>query len=363
MSFETLGLAKELVEKIANHGYKHPTEVQKRAIPVMVSGKQVLVLSKTGSGKTAAFLLPLAMTNERALILAPTRELAKQIWMEARKLVPHKKTVVVYGGTSLMNDRKLLSRGFDILVATPGRCYDHLRSGVIREKIDVAILDEADRMLDMGFIEDVQAIIKQTKPDRVHLFSATANKELTRLFGKPFEEIFLDQDKPEIDEEEMPVERKKKLSTLLGLLKPDKKIIVFMSTKRGTEWLGEKLSERKIRNVYINGDLTQNKRELAVRMFKEGRVDVLIATDVVARGIHIDNVDLVINYDQARDDKTHKHRVGRTGRMGTKGRAITFVETLPRIGSDERRSHGQRHRPRSRDSYHGHYDVPRGYMG
>ncbi|RME79421.1 MAG: DEAD/DEAH box helicase [Methanobacteriota archaeon] len=328
MSFEELGINKRTSERLRNLGYEKPTEVQKKTIPLVLEGKQVLVLSKTGSGKTAAFLLPLVESKEKALVLAPTRELALQIKEEAKKIMPHKKVLTIYGGTSVQRDEEMLQKHYDILVATPGRCLDHVRRGNL-PSFDVVVLDEADKMVEMGFIEDVRDILSNVEPKKIHLFSATATRELRDMFNSEFEEIFLGEDKPEIVEEEVKVERRRKLSTLMKHLDRNKKTIIFMGTKRGTMWLADKLKEKRIKCSCINGDMSQRKREKAVELFKKGIVSVLVATDVVARGIHIDDVDLVINYDQARDEKTHKHRVGRTGRMGKKGKAITFVEGLP----------------------------------
>ena len=332
MNFADLGLPEETVRKLEKAGYEKPTKVQEEVIPAMLEGKQVLVLSRTGSGKTASFLLPLQVREGRTLIITPTRELALQIKQEAMKILHKKWVITVYGGTSIEKDEEALRKRWDILVATPGRCLDHIRRGNL-EKIDRVILDEADKMLEMGFIEDIQDIIANLNPKEIHLFSATANRELREIQKGEVEEIFLSEDRPDIEEEEVRVERRKKLSELAKHLSGDKKTIIFMATKRGTEWLAERLSKRRIRCVYINGDMSQRKRERAIEAFKTGRANILIATDVVARGIHVDNVDLVINYDQARDPKTHKHRIGRTGRMGNKGKAITFIETLPTIGA------------------------------
>ena len=343
MNFENLGLNKRIVDRV-KEVYSAPTDVQEKVIPVMTQGKNVFVLSKTGSGKTAAFLLPIGNTKGKALILTPTRELAKQVWEEAKKLLPWKKTLVVYGGTSVDRDIERLNKHWDILIATPGRCLDHVNRGNL-DRVDVAVLDEGDKMLEMGFLEDVTEILDYVEPKQVGLFSATLHEELKKLMDRDFETIKLEEDNFDIEHEKIPVERREKLSTLRNLLDPDKKTIIFMSRKKGVDWLSEKIGAWGIRHAIIHGDLSQRKRENMVGLFKNGKVNVIIATDVLARGIDIPDVDLVINYDEARDEKTHKHRIGRTGRIGKKGKAITLSEALPVFDANAPRKQGRRENP------------------
>ncbi len=327
MQFKDLKLP-ERVWKHVSEIYSEPTEVQALAIPPMIEGRDVFVLSKTGSGKTAAFLLPMSVLKGKALVLTPTRELAKQVWSEAKKLLPNKRSLVVYGGTSLNVDEERLSKRWDILIATPGRCLDHIRRGNIN-KVELVILDEGDKMLEMGFEEDVKAIMSAVEPNQIGLFSATLNPELKSLLRADAEEIHLEEDNFDIEHEFVDVERNRKLSKLREYLDPNKKTIIFMATKRGVDWLSQMLSKWKVKHAVIHGDLSQRKREFMVGKFRRDEVSVIIATDVLARGIDIPDVDLVISYDEAGDEKTAKHRMGRTGRIGKKGKAVTFRESLP----------------------------------
>ncbi len=347
MDFKDLGLSEESV-KIVTRFYKKPTDVQARTIPLLLEGKNVFVLSKTGSGKTAAFLLPLGEKNRKgnddegrreqkgestfkALILTPTRELAKQIAREAKRIIPSKKVVTLYGGIPLERDTERL-KSWDIIVATPGRMLDHYRRGNVG-KVDTLIIDEADKMLDMGFIDDVKAIVKEAQPKQIGLFSATLHPELKRVFPTTFEEVALEEDNFNIKHKYVHIERRKKLSLLKKFLREGKKTIVFMNTQRGVEWLSGKLRQMGIRHVAIHGKMKQRKREWLMDKFRYNEVKVIISTDLLARGIDVQDVDLVINYDEAMDPKTHKHRIGRTARLeGKEGKAITFkeVEELPK---------------------------------
>ncbi len=333
-------------------GFTNPTEIQEKVIPRIIAGKEVVARSKTGSGKTTAFgvgacELLAAGKARKALIIAPVRELALQIMNELRSLGKfHRYRIIcVYGGQHIDTQIKLLYGGVDVLVATPGRLIDLFERGVIDlNEYDFVVLDEADKMFEMGFVEDVDKILSNTSYARkVQLFSATLTDEVLRIASKYMKdcetiEVGELEKPPEIDEERINIERPQKFGKLVEIIKKQKhanpagKILIFVATQRATEYVGKRLYSEGIDASYIHGDVRQHRREKIMHGFKEGASDILVATDVAARGLHVEGVALVINYDEAMDSFTHLHRIGRTGRMGEKGKAITFVESNPFFG-------------------------------
>lgn len=350
MEFADLNISKRTIETLKRMGYLNPTEVQEKTIPEILAGKEVIVRSQTGSGKTAAFGISLIESllrhpDGKALILAPTRELALQIGKEIHRISEGTglKIYAFYGGQDIGSQIRLISRGFDIIVATPGRLLDHFN----RKTLDLSefthvVLDEADRMLDMGFREDIYTVLEHVSKDRlILLFSATINSDVraisTSFMRNPITiEVGEEERAPTIEEETHELPRAEKFSKLLSLLKDPAltRAIIFVATKRSADWLNEKLARAHIRSNCLHGDLTQNRREHVMRQFREGVFQVLVATDVASRGLHVDDISHIINYDEAIDAATHTHRIGRTGRMGKSGKAITFKQTdfQPRQG-------------------------------
>ena len=343
MKFSELNLKPELLASLQKLKYEVPTEVQEKSIPLLLQGKDLVVRSKTGSGKTFAFLLPilqnLSPENKlQAIILSPTRELAQQTDKEAHKLIPSSKTVLLYGGVSITPQIDKLDRGAQIAVATPGRVLDHMERGTIDfSNIRFVVLDEADRMLDMGFIDDVEKILRATPRNRqTMLFSATMPEQVVKIsnrYMKEPETLMLQQDEitvKKIRQRVLGIDRKLKLDLLVKILK-DKdvhKTMIFCNTKDWAERLGDILWKKRFKATSIHSGLSQNKRNQVIQDFNNGRYNVLVATDVAARGLHIEGVSHVINYDIPRNPKDYVHRIGRTGRAGKEGDAITFVTQI-----------------------------------
>ena len=373
MKFEEINLRPQIISGLKRMKYIQMSEVQERAVPLIIDGSEVVVRSKTGSGKTAAFgigMIQNILINKQTqgLILAPTRELAIQVSKELANIGRYAKikVITIYGGVSIDRQIRQIQRGFDIIVGTPGRVLDHLN----RETLDLSnakqvVLDEADIMLDMGFSEDIDKILAHTsKEKQMMLFSATINKSIDSIIRKYLENPEYIEvgsvEVPEIEEKKMEMKKDEKITNLLNVLKEYRgvKTIVFVATKRSTEYICNILRKQGIHAQYIHGDKSQNQREGTMKAFKEGRFEVLVATDVAARGIHIDNVGLIINYDQANTKEMHRHRIGRTGRMGKKGIAITFDDgTVPmqfnrngenRNNKNRRNFHSNPHSYRSR---------------
>ena len=346
MAFKSLGLNDRLVQGILATGYSTPTEIQARAIPLAVAGRDIIGSAQTGTGKTAAFTLPilnrLAEQTEKthhikALILTPTRELAQQIEDAVKqygRFLPVR-ALSVYGGTNMYNQLKQLSRGVDILIATPGRLIDHLeRRSVNLSHVEVLVLDEADRMFDMGFIDDMRLIIKQTPDTRqTLLFSATMSKEVRSLVKS----IQKNPELIEVGHQRTPattvtqhfysVNDDKKLSLLLQILQSKEldSVLVFSKTKIGAEKVSNNLYKHGIKAVSIHSDRTQAQRQRALSGFKQGQYKVMVATDVAARGIDVEGISHVINYDIPTYAEDYIHRIGRTGRALSTGDALTFV--------------------------------------
>jgi len=349
MPFKTLGLADRLVQGILATGYTAPTEIQSRVIPLALAGKDIIGTSQTGTGKTAAFVLPIlhrldqrteAQKSEhhiRALILTPTRELAQQIEDSILRYgrFLHPRTLAIYGGTNMQNQMKHLQRGVDIVISTPGRLLDLLqRRSLNLSKIEVLVVDEADRMFDMGFIQDVRRIVSHLPNDRQTLmFSATISKEVRELMSTIQKHPML----IEIGEQRSPVEsvrqsfysapREKKMDLLLHMLDSQKmdSVLIFSRTKHGADKISRRLEKRGIKAVAIHSNRTQAQRQRALAGFKQNHYRVLVATDVAARGIDVEGISHVVNYDIPSFPEDYIHRIGRTGRASATGDAITFV--------------------------------------
>lgn len=340
MKFEEMKFNDKIKRAIKEMKYDTATEVQENSIPIIINGDNLICKSFTGSGKTAAFGIGiserlLSGKTNGVLIIGPTRELVVQVKEELQKINKYSglKVQVVYGGHGIVNEIQLIRKGVDILVATPGRLLDHIRNNVIKPNyFDTIVLDEADRMLDMGFIEDLNKVMEYFKPKNTMLFSATLEQEIVKLIHKyipNYKEVFVKTEilGTNIIEKNIEMESKDKFVYLLEIVKKaeGKRVLVFVSTKRDAENVERKLSKSGILVSSIHGDKTQRYREFSLKDFKSGKIQVLVATDVAARGLQIDNVEFVVNYDVARDKDTHKHRIGRTGRMGAKGYAVNFL--------------------------------------
>ncbi len=334
-----MDIRQETVQKLESQDITELTEVQERSIPPIQEGKDVMVESETGSGKTLAFALPImeAVKGERtqALILSPTRELAKQISSEIEgAAASNVETVTIYGGVSYEPQIEG-AKTANIVVGTPGRILDLLKQGKLKvSDLDYLVLDEADRMLDMGFQDELEAIIDHCPEERQNLlFGATIPHDLKKMCEKYSidpETIRIKKTRHtrNLDEKYIDTKPDKKLSTLYTLLKKRERdlSIVFCRTKNTTRWLADKLRKNGINAQELNGDMSQNQREEMVDRFKEKNVRVIVATDVAARGLHIDDVTHVFNYDVPDTADTYTHRVGRAGRQGEEGEAITLLE-------------------------------------
>lgn len=343
-SFSQLGLADELAAEVAALGYERPTPVQSGSIPALLSGRDLIGQAQTGTGKTAAFALPLLsridfdVAGPQVLVLTPTRELAIQV-AEAFKSYARRykkfQVLPLYGGQSMGMQLQHLARKPHVIVGTPGRVMDHLRrKSLALSTLRSIVIDEADEMLSMGFIEDIQWILEQAPSEKqVALFSATMPKAIRAIAQKHLkdpEEVVVRQvvsDAPLITQSHWVVSYQHKLDALTRILEVSDAdgVLIFMRTKTATLELSEKLEARGYRAGALNGDMSQEARERTVQRFKAGRLDVLIATDVAARGLHIDRISHVINYDAPFDLATYTHRIGRTGRAGRSGNAILFV--------------------------------------
>ncbi len=343
MNFSEMNINVSLKNALQKQGFSTPTDVQEKSIPLSMTGIDLIVRSKTGSGKTIAFLIPiLSKINEQkvpqAIVLTPTRELAQQIFKDLKKLDSNVRAVLLYGGVSLVPQTEDIQNGTQIIIGTPGRILDHMARNTLNLKtIRLAVLDEADRMLDMGFFEDVNKIIGQMPKDRqTLLFSATMPEEIIKLsqqYMKNPQQIILSKDEivvNKIKQKCLGVSRNEKLNTLMDLLK-DKSItktIIFCNTKSWAESLGRILYRRGLRTLVIHSGLSQNQRTRTIDAFKQGVSRILIATDVVSRGLHIEQISHVINYDLPRNPKEYIHRIGRTGRAGESGEAISLVTQI-----------------------------------
>jgi len=344
-SFEELGLSPPVRKGVLAAGYVRPFPIQAQAIGPLLEGRNLIGQAKAGSGKTLAFGIPLVQAvDERdrrvqGLILAPTRELAVQITLELQKTGAYTgvKVVTIYGGQSMNVQLDALRQGAHVVVGTPGRTIDHLKRGTLKlDSVKFVVLDEADVMLDMGFIDDVDYIIARIPRNRqMALFSATMPRSIRQLSQRYMTDpvqVMVDADEPFAETLEQfyaRVERDEKLNLLLDILSKEnrKSAVVFCRTRHGTIRLAKELERRFLSVVALHGDLSQNQRDHSMNLFRAGRADVLVATDVASRGIDVRQVDCVINYDVPEDPTVYFHRVGRTARAGDIGRSYTFVST------------------------------------
>ena len=345
MKFTELNLSKNVMAGVNGAGFVTCTGVQEKVVPLAINGYDVCVQSQTGTGKTAAFLLSLFQIMEEseyrefALIVVPTRELAAQIENEAKllgKFLPYN-IASCYGGVSYEEQEENLRVGTEILVGTPGRLIDLWQKGTLKlGKYHFAVIDEADRMFDMGFYQDIRKIFKALPKKEFRqtmLFSATMNFKCQILasdFMRDPVNIAINPETVTVDKIEQKlyhVGSSDKFRLMLGILKSseNKRAIVFSNTRNLCEELAARLSINDISAVYLTGDMAQNKRDIAINNFKKGVISVLVATDIAARGIHIDNLDIVINYDIPMDAENYIHRIGRTARAGRDGIAYTFA--------------------------------------
>ena len=341
--FKELGISEEMETALGKMGIKEPTPVQIKSIPDLLEGKDVIAQAQTGTGKTLAFMLPLIEKIDvnkdfiQGLIITPTRELAIQITNEARKLSEAKDITILaaYGGQDVEQQVRKLNRGIHLVIATPGRLLDHMRRGTINlGKLQTLVLDEADEMLHMGFLDDVESIILGTpKTRQTMLFSATIPKDL-RLLGKRFMknpvQIEVQGDNITLDEIEQVVLEttdRGKLDTLCQLIDEFRPYlaIVFCRTKRRVSSLHADLRARGYNADELHGDLSQGKRERVMKSFRNAEIQILIATDIAARGLDVEGVTHVINYDIPEDAESYIHRIGRTGRIGNLGMAVTII--------------------------------------
>jgi len=348
MSFQSLGLSTELLRAVSDQKYDAPTPIQRQTIPVILAGRDVLAMAQTGTGKTAGFALPilhrLAAKGRpqgtraiKVLILTPTRELAAQVEqsvIDCAKYLPIKSTAI-YGGVSIRPQIAVLRKGVDIVVATPGRLLDHASQRTVDlSRVEVLVLDEADRMLDMGFIRDIRKIIAMLPKVRQNLlFSATFNKETTELAGRllqapaKIEVAGTHRTADTVSQRIYPVDRARKRELLSWLIGSEnwRQVLVFTRTKHAANRLATQLEKDGLNASAIHGNKSQGARTRALREFKNGQIRVLVATDIAARGLDIDQLPHVVTFEMPQVAEDYVHRVGRTGRAGKEGEAISLV--------------------------------------
>lgn len=345
MNFNEMKLIKPILKAVREAGFEEPSPIQSKTIPLLLEGRDVLGCAQTGTGKTAAFALPILQNlsksksrNIRAMILTPTRELAIQINESIEKYSKYTsiRSGVIFGGVGQKPQVEMLRNGIDILVATPGRLNDLVNQGYIKlSKIEIFVLDEADRMLDMGFVNDIKKIIKQLPSKRqTLLFSATMPKEIEKLAFNMLKNPATVKVAPvtnavdKISQGVYFVDKQNKIFLLSSLLKKTeiRNAIVFTNTKHGADKVVKKLGKDGIKALAIHGGKGQNTRQIALNSFKEGKIKVLVATDIAARGIDISELSHVFNYDLPDVPETYIHRIGRTGRAGQDGIALSFCD-------------------------------------
>jgi ATP-dependent RNA helicase RhlE len=348
MTFKDLGLAEPILKALEQEGYSNPTPIQEQAIPILLQGKDLLGVAQTGTGKTAAFGIPILhhlyegislRQNKRkikALVVTPTRELAIQIGESFTAYGKHTglRNTVIFGGVKQGQQVRALQNGVDILVATPGRLLDLMNQGYISFRdLEFVVLDEADQMLDMGFIHDIKKIIAKLPPKRQSLFfSATMPKSIVELSRKmlgDFERVTIKPEQATAEKVEQGVyfvSKSNKPKLLVHLLheKPNDSVLVFSRTKHGANKIVKKLDHAGISSAAIHGNKSQTARQKALGAFKEGKLKILVATDIAARGIDVDSLSLVVNYDLPNVSETYVHRIGRTGRANASGIALSF---------------------------------------
>jgi len=353
-SFEEMDLSKEVLRAIKDMGFTTPSTVQAKTIPLMMSGADVNAIAPTGTGKTCAFGIPMleyVQLNEpevQEVVLAPTRELALQIGDELTKLAKYIKgcrIAVLYGGQPIPRQLAALKRKPQILVATPGRLLDHMNRGNVHlNAVHTMVLDEADEMLNMGFVKDVTRIIEATPDERqMVLFSATTNQDVLTIAWKyqhdPIEVTVeaTKQDRPQIAQYVISTEQNKKIDHLLYLLDADvyQRVMIFCNTKFMTDRLTERLKKEGYQAECIHGDVKQSQRNVVMNDFRRGKFPILIATDVAARGIDVDDVEAVINFDLPAENEYYLHRIGRTGRAHKHGVSFSLVTFQESVRMDE----------------------------
>ena len=346
-TFESLGLSEAMLKALEKKGYGWPTTIQAEAIPCFLQWKDVIAKAPTGTGKTFAFGIPMiehidpALEEVQGLILAPTRELAIQIGDELRSLLTYFngiRVAVLYGGTGIGAQIKALEKKPQIVVATPGRLMDHYNRKTIRlDKIQTVVLDEAYRMLDMGFFKDVTGIIERVKNRRnLGLFSATISQEVMTvswMYQRDEVEITVEpkqEDRPDIDQYSITVTPLEKAESTLRLIRAQgfERVIIFCNTKHMCQRLCDEFQRTGMDCECIHGDIRQSQREKTMQRYRDGKLPVLIATDVASRGIDVDDVDCVINYDIPEENEYYVHRIGRTGRAKRKGEAYSMVSNF-----------------------------------
>ncbi|BDG60502.1 DEAD/DEAH box helicase [Caldinitratiruptor microaerophilus] len=342
-SFQDLGISDRVLRALAEMGFEEPSPIQARAIPLLLAGKDLIGQAQTGTGKTATFGVPIVekidprVRATQALVLTPTRELAIQVAEEIGRIGRFSRVRVgpIYGGQSIERQVRLLRAGLEVVVGTPGRIMDHMRRGVLSlDRLRILVLDEADEMLDMGFIEDIEWIIQQAPQDRqTMLFSATMPEEIRRLAQRymrdpEFVQVSPQQlTVPQIEQFFYEVRQALKTEALTRILDAEnvERAIIFCRTKKGVDELTEALQGRGYLAEGIHGDMNQAQRNRVMERFRGGQVELLVATDVAARGLDIEGVTHVINYDIPQDPESYVHRIGRTGRAGRSGTAITLI--------------------------------------
>jgi len=345
VTFKDLNLKPEVLKAITDIGYETPSPIQAQAIPALMTGNDILGMAQTGTGKTAAFALPalsqadIKQKDPQVLVLAPTRELAIQVAEAFQGFAHHMKgfhVLPIYGGSDYGTQIRALKRGVHVVVGTPGRVMDHIRKGTLKlNNLKLMVLDEADEMLRMGFIDDVEWILQQTPESRqIALFSATMPKEVHRIaknyLNNPTEVIIKQKTATAttIEQKYLLVSGGHKLDALTRILEAEDNLdasIIFVRTKTATVDLAERLEARGYAAAALNGDIAQNQRERIVDQLKKGKLDILVATDVVARGLDVPRISHVFNYDIPQDNESYVHRIGRTGRAGRSGTAVLFV--------------------------------------
>ena len=340
--FSSLPVDAAILQAVEQMGFQQMTEVQSKAIPPMLQGRDVIAKAPTGTGKTCAFGIPLIQrvdtdsSDVQAIILAPTRELATQICDDLRQLtqfLPQLRTVVVYGGQSMEKQKQQLKKGAQILVATPGRLLDLMQHrSVVLSKVNMAVLDEADKMLDMGFYKDVRKILDSLKGlKQMCMFSATISREVMDigwLYQRDPEEITVlpvQDSEPKIDQYSIQCIGREKIEIILRLMKQFEvsRAIVFCNTKYTTGMVAEQLHAQGLNTACLHGDMRQSERNKIMEQYKAGEIDILVATDVAARGIDVSDIQVVFNYDIPQENDAYLHRIGRTGRAKKEG--ISFV--------------------------------------
>lgn len=343
-TFAQLGLPEALLAAIEQLGYEEPSQIQVAAIPLALSGKDIIGLSETGSGKTAAFgLSGLARIdwdnpNPQMLVICPTRELAVQVCAELQRLgskLPRLRALAVYGGAPIDRQIRALRQGTQVIVGTPGRLIDHVERGTLNlDSVKITVLDEADRMLDMGFADEMENLLRALPPERQTMFfSATMNAAVSRIikrYGNEPQLVEIERESLTVDSiEQVCYEARQRsrielVSRIIDLEQP-RLTIIFCNTKRAVDECTEELLARGYSADRLHGDIAQTMRERVLRLFREGTVEILVATDVAARGIDVNDVDIVFNYELPQDPEDYVHRIGRTGRAGRSGKAISFI--------------------------------------